>query len=131
MMTSNARPRVLVVEDFADTRSMLRQVLELKGYRVVEAANGWEAVETARRERPRLILLDLNLPVLDGITVADILRGDEELQEVMIVAMTAYDSADSRADAADAGCNEYLAKPIDVAQLEKLLIRLLPIRDAG
>jgi CheY-like chemotaxis protein len=118
-------PTIMVVEDYDDTRFMLRQALESKGYRVIEAVDGWEAVQVATRERPDLILMDLNLPVLDGITVTDILRGNEELNGVPVVAITAHNTTDSRADAVEAGCAEYLAKPIDIDQLQSLVARLL------
>lgn len=125
-MTQKAtNPTIMVVEDYEDTRFMLRQALELKGYRVIEAVDGWEAVQVATRERPDLILMDLNLPVFDGITATDILRGNEELHGVPVVAITGHNTTDSRADAAEAGCAEYLAKPIDLDQLQSLVARLL------
>src|SRR2546423_5317876 len=64
---SDARPTVLVVEDFEDNRFMMRRLLEMSGYRVVEAVNGNQAVEAAERERPDIILMDLSLPMLDGL----------------------------------------------------------------
>ena len=126
----NTNSTVMVVEDYDDTRLLLRQVLEMKGYRVVEAATGWEVLEVACREHPDLILMDLNLPVLDGLIATDLLRTYEGLRDVPIVAMTAYDTPAHRADAADAGCAEYLAKPIDFGQLDKLLNRLIVRTDA-
>ncbi len=126
----NTNSTIMVVDDYEDTRFLLRQVLEMKGYRVVEAATGRDAVEVACRERPNLILMDLNLPVFDGLVATDLLRACDGLRDVPIVAMTAYDTADHRADAADAGCTEYLAKPIDFDQLDKLLNRLLVRTDA-
>lgn len=125
-MTQDAtNPTIMVVEDNDDTRFMLRKALEMKGYRVIEAVDGWEAVQVATRERPDLILMDLNLPVLDGITATDILRGNEELKGVPVVAITAHNTTDSRVDAGEAGCAEYLAKPIDIDQLQSLVARLL------
>ena len=125
MVKNSARPTILVVEDFNDTRLLLREVLEMNGYHVVEAVNGWEAVEVATRERPQLILMDLNLPILDGMTATEILRGHEELQDVPVVVMTAHDTAEFRADAVDAGCTEYLTKPFDMDQLQTLLASLV------
>jgi two-component system, cell cycle response regulator DivK len=116
---------ILVVEDFNDTRFMTKQWLEMRGYRVVEAVNGWEAVEIALREDPDLILMDLNLPVLDGFSVTCLIREREELRDVPIIAITAYDSADCRADAFDAGCNEYITKPFEFEDLEKSIKRLI------
>jgi two-component system cell cycle response regulator DivK len=114
---------VMVVEDFADTRQMLRKFLETGGYGVIEAANGREAVELARRERPALILMDLNMPVLDGFAATLRIREQEPLRDVPIVAITAYDSAESRAAARAVGCNDYLPKPVTPEQLIPLVER--------
>ena len=115
----------MVVEDFHDARVMLKDALEMKGYRVVEAADGWEAVGIATRVRPDLILMDLHLPVLDGAEAACLLRELREFNDVPMIAITAHDSADSRADAADCGFDEYVTKPIDFDHLEPLIDRLL------
>ena len=122
---NGAGPTVLVVEDFEDNRFMMRRLLEMSGYRVVEAVNGEEAVETARRTRPDLILMDLSLPLLDGLAATRRIREHEELKRVPIVAVSAHDTADFHAEALAAGCNEYVTKPIDFDQLERLLTRLI------
>jgi two-component system, cell cycle response regulator DivK len=117
---------VMVVEDFEDNRFMMRRLLEMSGYRVLEAINGEDAVELARRERPSLILMDLSLPLLDGLAATRRIRQVKELQHVPIVAVSAHDTADFHAEALAAGCNDYVTKPIDFDQLEALLHRLLP-----
>jgi CheY-like chemotaxis protein len=122
----NWPPTVMVVEDFEDNRFMMRRLLEMSGYRVLEAVNGEEAVEIARRERPGLILMDLSLPQLDGLAATRRIRQHPELRDVPIVAVSAHDTADFHADALAAGCNDYVTKPIDFDQLEALLSRLLP-----
>ena len=119
-------PTVMVVEDFEDNRFMMRRLLEMSGYRVLEAINGEEAVELAHRERPQLILMDLSLPQLDGLAATRRIRQHAELRDVPIVAVSAHDTADFHADALAAGCNDYVTKPIDFDQLEALLRRLLP-----
>ncbi len=119
-------PVVLVVEDFEDNRFMMRRLLEMSGYRVLEAVNGEEAVELAQSERPQLILMDLSLPQLDGLAATRRIRQYAELRDVPIVAVSAHDTADFHADALAAGCNDYVTKPIDFDQLEALLSRLLP-----
>lgn len=121
-----APPVVMVVEDFEDNRFMMRRLLEMSGYRVLEAINGEEAVELAHRERPQLILMDLSLPQLDGLAATRRIRQHADLREVPIVAVSAHDTADFHADALAAGCNDYVTKPIDFDQLEALLSRLLP-----
>ncbi len=118
---------VMIVEDFDDIRKMLAQWLSTQNFRVVQAADGWEAVKVAVRERPGLILMDLNLPVLDGVEVTGLLREHEEFRDVPVVAITAHDTADSRADASEVGCNEYVTKPIDFDRLERIINRLLPV----
>jgi CheY-like chemotaxis protein len=119
-------PTVMVVEDFEDNRFMMRRLLEMSGYNVLEAINGEEAVELAKRELPGLILMDLSLPQLDGLAATRRIRQHPELRNVPIVAVSAHDTADFHADALAAGCNDYVTKPIDFDQLEALLNRLLP-----
>jgi CheY-like chemotaxis protein len=119
---------VLVVDDYDDTRLMMRQVLEGQGYRVIEALTGIEAVKLAGRERPDLILMDINLPLIDGVNATRRIREIEEMSNVPIVAVSAYDSPDLRDSAITAGCVEYLLKPFDTAQLGSLVNRLLPVK---
>lgn len=123
--TSAAEPVVLVVEDFEDNRFMMRRLLEMSGYRVVEAVNGEQAVEAAVGERPDLILMDLSLPKLDGLAATRRIRQHDALSQTPIVAVSAHDTTDFHADALAAGCNEYVTKPIDFDQLEALLKKLL------
>ncbi|HEV2863568.1 MAG TPA: response regulator [Pyrinomonadaceae bacterium] len=120
-----ARPTVLVVEDFEDNRFMMRRLLEMSGYRVVEAVNGQQAVELAGDESPDVILMDLSLPMLDGLAATRKIRERDQHSRVPIVAVSAHDSADFHAEALAAGCNEYVTKPIDFDQLIQLLDRLL------
>jgi two-component system, cell cycle response regulator DivK len=121
---NDSRPTVLVVEDFEDNRFMMRRLLEMSGYRVVEAINGQQAVEAARRERPSIILMDLSLPMLDGLAATRRIREHDGLSRVPIVAVSAHDSADFHAEALAAGCDEYVTKPIDFDHLVQLLNRL-------
>ncbi|HKS26818.1 MAG TPA: response regulator [Pyrinomonadaceae bacterium] len=125
-MSDNRQRTVMVVEDFEDNRFMMRRLLEMSGYRVVEAVNGEQAIEIASRERPHLILMDLSLPLLDGLAATRRIRQNEELKRVPIIAVSAHDTSDFHADALAAGCNDYVTKPIDFEQLEQLLHRLLP-----
>ena len=117
-------PTILVVDDYADTRRVVRWMLEQQGYRVVEAADGREAVEVALEERPRVVLMDLAMPVLDGFDAIRAIRGREELAAVRIIAVTAHDMAESRDRAGGLGCDFYLSKPIDFIRLNVLLEKL-------
>lgn len=123
--TNGERPTVLVVEDFEDNRFMMRRLLEMSGYQVVEAVNGRQAVELAQKERPDIILMDLSLPMLDGLAATRQIRAHDGLGKTPIVAVSAHDSADFHAEALAAGCNEYVTKPIDFDQLVQLLSRLI------
>jgi len=121
----NSRAKVLVVEDFADNRFMMRRLLEMSGYQVVEAVDGKEAIEVAESARPDLILMDLSLPRLDGLDATRRIRELDGLARIPIVAVSAHDTNDFHADALAAGCNEYVTKPIDFDELEALLKKLL------
>jgi two-component system cell cycle response regulator DivK len=116
----------LLVEDFEDSRFMMRQLLEMAGYNVVEATDGEEAIELAVTKQPELILMDLSLPKLDGLAATRRIRQQRGLSEVPIVAVSAHDSPGLRTEALAAGCDEYVTKPIDFDQLSSLLTRLLP-----
>jgi two-component system cell cycle response regulator DivK len=115
-----------LVEDFEDTRYLMRMELERRGYRVLEATNGEEGVALAREERPDIILMDIGLPVMDGIEATRRIRADEATRGALVVALTAHHETEYRAQALAAGCDAYLTKPIDFDWLIDLLGRLLP-----
>ena len=117
---------IMIVEDYDDTRILLRRVLERLGYSVLEASNGQEAVDTADREHPDLILMDLDLPILDGIAATQRIRQQAEMEKVPIVAVTAYPMSYTHVKAFAKGCDEYMAKPIDMTELERLVTLYLP-----
>ena len=121
-----ASPTVLVAEDSEDTRYVLSLELRHRGCRVLTAADGREAVETALVARPDLILMDLNLPRLDGLAATEQIRAHVELDAVPIIAVTAYDTYGIREAALEAGCQEYLLKPLGPGALERALRSTLP-----
>ena len=123
-------PVVMLVEDFRDTREVMRRMLELQGCRVIEAANGQEAIEISQRGGLDLVLMDLNMPVLDGFNATLRIREYERTRDVPVVAVTAFDSAEARAAAGAVGCCDYVVKPLDIENLSTLLQRLLPPRDS-
>lgn len=116
---------IMVVEDYDDTRLLLKHGLEGWGYSVLEAINGQEAVDIAGREHPDLILMDLDLPILDGIAATQRIRQQADLESIPIVAVTAYPMSFTHVKAFAKGCNEYMAKPIDMTELERLVSRYL------
>ena len=115
----------LVVEDFEDSRFMMRQLLEMSGYRVVEATDCEQAVRVALEEKPAIILMDLSLPKLDGLAATREIRRHKGFRHVPILAISAHDGDESRTAALEAGCDEYMTKPIDFDQLNSLVHRYL------
>lgn len=120
-----ATQTVLLVEDTEDNRQMMKKLLELSGYRVVEAVNGQEAVNVAEAERPGIILMDLSLPLIDGLAATRRIRQIPGMEHMPIVAVSAHDTADFHAEALAAGCDAYITKPIDYPELEEIVERLL------
>ena len=120
-----AKKFFLVVEDFEDSRFMMRRLLEMAGYNVLEASDGEQAVKIAVEARPVLILMDLSLPKLDGLAATRQIRQKKGLKAVPIVAVSAHDSPESRTEALAAGCDEYVTKPIDFDHLTRVLQRFL------
>src|SRR2546423_12374841 len=118
---STNKPRVLVVEDNDESLFMLKTVLTRKGYRVVEAWDGKQAIEVAEGEEPDLILLDLQLPRLNGLGVIHRLRQNAKLVNVPIVIITGQDPEKYRSNAIAEGCDDFLIKPIDFDRLDALL----------
>lgn len=125
------RPVVMLVEDYRDTREMMRRMLEVSGCRVVEASNGQEAIELSQQGELDLVLMDLNMPVLDGFTATLRIREYERTRDVPVVAVTAFDTAEFRAAAGAVGCCDFVVKPIDHEHLSALITRLLPRRAAA
>jgi CheY-like chemotaxis protein len=118
--------KILVAEDDADIRLMMRMLLGMKGYRVIEACDGQETVDVAKQERPDLILMDLQLPRLNGFAVARFVRQTDSIRDVPIVVVSAHDPAKHCNLALAAGCNAYVQKPIDFDRLDELIVSLLP-----
>jgi CheY-like chemotaxis protein len=114
------KKRVLVAEDYEDIRRMMKVLLEWRGYEVLEAADGYEAVKKAVSDSPDLILMDIAMPVMDGLQATEAIRKHDDLADVPIVAVTAYgDFYGERAR--NAGCNDVLQKPLDFGRLEPMV----------
>jgi CheY-like chemotaxis protein len=118
---ADIRPTILVVDDFDDTRWLLRTWLERRGFRVIEAENGLEAVSEAQTAAPDLIIMDLEMPELDGLAATRQIRSLPKLSGVPIVAVSAYGAEQFRGPALLAGCNEYVSTPFDPVELERLI----------
>ena len=118
-------PTVLVAEDSTDTRIMLKRAFELKGYRVFEAEDGQQALDIAQRFQPSLIVVDLNMPVLDGLeTIKSFRKRERKGDHTPIVTITAYDVYGMEEAALETGSNAYLTKPLDLDDLDRALKNL-------
>jgi CheY-like chemotaxis protein len=126
-MTENrvSNPTILVVDDLADNLILVSLSLQSNGYRVVTANNGEEAVKVASLARPDLILMDLAMPEMDGLSAARRIRQLPELQHVPLIAFTAFETSGFRQAASEAGFDAYLTKPLDFDRLDHLIGMLL------
>jgi CheY-like chemotaxis protein len=116
---------ILVVDDAADNLAMISLALQQQGYKVVTAANGEDAVTVASQTQPNLILMDINLPELDGLGATRRIRENEALREVPVVVVTAFGTEGFQRAAYDVGASGYLTKPIDLDRMNLLIARLL------
>ena len=122
---SHSKQTVLVVDDFDDTRLLLRTWLERRGFSVVEATNGIDAIAMAEHDSPDLIIMDVQMPRLDGLSATRRIRKIEELSSVPIVAVSAYGAEQFREQALAAGCDEYVSTPFEPKALEVIIQSLL------
>lgn len=117
--------KVLVVEDNQDSRELVVKVLTSRGYTVVEAVDGEDALKKAQEERPSLVLMDISLPKLNGYEVTRRLKAMEELRDVPVIALTAHAMKGDREKALEAGCRGYISKPINIRELPEQVRRFL------
>ena len=110
-------PKILLVEDDEMSRDMLSRRLVRRGYEVVIAVDGREGLDLARSERPDLILMDISLPVMDGLEATRHLKADPETQSIPVIALTAHAMSGDREKALSAGCDDYDSKPVDLPHL--------------
>jgi two-component system cell cycle response regulator DivK len=121
------KPLVLVVDDFQDNREMYCEYLAFAGFRVIEAANGQEAVNQAFEKLPDVIIMDLSLPVMDGWEATRLLKKDARTRTIPVVALTGHALAGHSKGARDAGCDAFLAKPCLPDQLVAEIRRMLAL----
>ena len=122
---------ILVVDDSADNVAVISLDLQQQGYRVVTASDGEDAVAIATQMLPNLILMDINLPTLDGLGATRRIRETDELRDVPIVAITAFGTEGFQRAAYDAGISGYLTKPLDFDRMHLLIARLLSPSASG
>lgn len=118
-------PKILVADDNPASRELIREVLEMSGYDVLEASDGREAVHQARNGAPDLVLVDIQMPRLDGYGVLRELRADPRLSDMPVVALTAFAMQGDRERAMDAGFDGYITKPVEIAALRQEVKRFL------
>lgn len=116
--------KILIVEDNEDARSFMKLLIENYGYQAIEAADGIEALEKFRRQQPDLVLMDVSLPLVDGLTTTRAIREIEGSGEVPIFVVTAFGKS-FQEQAVEAGCNELISKPVDFHILRLLIEKYL------
>jgi two-component system, cell cycle response regulator DivK len=115
---------ILIAEDLDDARHVLKLLLELDGHQVREATNGRQAVEVALRDTPDVVLMDLNMPIMDGLAAARCLRSEAAARRMAILALSAQSDTMGREEALAAGCDDYFSKPVDFEALSATLMQL-------
>jgi two-component system cell cycle response regulator DivK len=123
--TDSGQRTFLVVDDFEDTRLLLRTWLNRKGFRVIEADNGKQAVTAAEEHHPDFIIMDIEMPQLDGLTATRQIRALDQIPRIPIIAVSAYGADLYRTQALEAGCDEYVSTPFEPDELERLIRSLL------
>ncbi len=121
--------KILIVEDNTIHTRLIEMTLRAKNYTLLKATSGEEALDIATRERPDLILMDLNLPGMTGFNVAKKLRENPSLSHTLIIAITAYAMKGDRDRVIESGCDAYLTKPIDTRELPKVIAEMLLQRE--
>ena len=122
---------VLIVEDNELNMKLFNDLVETRGHRIVQTRSGIEAVELARKHRPDLILMDIQLPEVSGLEVTQWLKDDEELKAIPVVAVTAFAMKGDEEKIRQGGCEAYLSKPISVAKFFETIDRFLGPGDSG
>ena len=117
--------KILVVEDNEQNRILMRQILTHHGYEVLEATDGLTGLDMARAHLPALILLDIQMPVMNGFAVIRELRNNPELRKIKAIAVTSFAMKGDREKALEAGFDEYVTKPIDTRKLPELVKEIL------
>ncbi len=118
--------RILVVEDQPDSRQIIRDMLVGTDYEITEAENGEAALAAIAKQRPDLILMDIQLPIMDGYTATNQIKADPALQSIPIIAVTSYALAGEEKKARAAGCDDYVTKPFSARQLLAKIRQYMP-----
>ncbi|MGZ9221344.1 MAG: response regulator [Anaerolineales bacterium] len=125
MSQQDTKGTILYVEDNADNRMLVRRILHAEAYKFTEAKNASDALDSLRTERPNLILMDINVPDMDGYTLTAKIKAMPGFERIPILAITANVMRGDREKSLEAGCDGYIQKPLDVDQLVKEIERFL------
>lgn len=113
--------KILIVDDDAKTRKLLRAMLQNSGYEIIEAENGEQGIKLAKENIPDLILMDIEMPVMDGMSAFKVIRADESTKNISVIALTSYAMKGDKEKFLAEGFNSYIAKPIDVKEFMKIV----------
>ena len=119
------KKRILIVEDNPQNRLLVKDVLEFYGYEIMEAEDGQAGIEMAKKYKPDLILMDLQMPVMDGFTAGKIIRGDPDTKNIKMIAVTSFAMLGDKERVMEAGFDHYIAKPINTRELPDLIKEIL------
>ncbi|MFN0087757.1 MAG: response regulator [Blastocatellia bacterium] len=122
--------RILIAEDFEDNRIALKLMLKMAGFDPLEAEDGQRAVDLVRQHAPDLVLMDISLPILDGLQATRAIRAEPSFQRLPIIIVSAYDNEETRAQARQAGGTDYISKPVEFDNLKSMILRHLAIAGA-
>jgi two-component system cell cycle response regulator DivK len=116
---------ILIVEDEPKNLTLLRDLLQVSGYKTIEATDGEQGVELAKSKKPDLILMDVQMPKMDGLEATRILKADATTSNIPVLALTSYAMKGDKERILEAGCDGYIAKPIDIKEFLKLVTEYL------
>jgi CheY-like chemotaxis protein len=123
--------KILLVEDNEKNRTLVKDVLEYHGYEVIEACNGKEGIKIAKENKPDLILMDIQMPVMSGYDAMKILKNNPETKDIKIIALTSFAMKGDKEKIMEEGFDDYIAKPIDIRRLPKLVKKALEVKNKG
>lgn len=119
--------KILIIEDNEVDRRLIRDILQYHGFEVIEASDGKEGIDMAIKQRPDLILLDMQLPVMDGFEVLRVIRNNQDLNNIRIITVTSMAMTGDRETILKAGADDYISKPVDTRELPKIIKRVLDL----
>ena len=118
-------PKILIVEDNEKNRRMMRDIQTYHGYEIIEAENGEEAIKMAKEFNPELILMDMQMPVMDGFAATSILKNDPETRRIKIIAVTSFAMVGDKEKILQAGADDYISKPLNTRELPERVRKIL------